>query len=185
MNVFLSASIPDPQRDPKYFDTADTIAIRESVLALTAVVLPDGSLTFGGHPAITPLVARVASALQRVEQVRVFQSSYFADVAAEDVQALGVRWIPATSDRASSLQQMRTEMIEGGPYSAGIFIGGMEGVEIEFDLFTRRWPSTPWFAMGSTGAAARTILHRRPHPEQDALMTEHTYVSLFQRLLEI
>ena len=31
-NIFLSASIPLKERDPKYFDSADIIAIRDSVI---------------------------------------------------------------------------------------------------------------------------------------------------------
>lgn len=54
--VFLSASIPDPARDKRYFGTGDTIAIRDAVIALVSVVLPRTKLVFGGHPAITPLV---------------------------------------------------------------------------------------------------------------------------------
>ena len=39
-NIFLSASIPLPERDEKYIGTADIIAIRDAVIALTTVVLP-------------------------------------------------------------------------------------------------------------------------------------------------
>lgn len=40
LNIFLSASIPMLGRDERYFKTADTIAIRDSVLALASVALP-------------------------------------------------------------------------------------------------------------------------------------------------
>lgn len=39
-NIFLSASIPLQERDPGYIETADIIAIRDAVIALTTVVLP-------------------------------------------------------------------------------------------------------------------------------------------------
>ena len=39
-NIFLSASIPLPERDPKYIKTVDIIAKRDAVIALTTVVLP-------------------------------------------------------------------------------------------------------------------------------------------------
>ena len=39
-NIFLSASIPLEERNPKYFETADIIAIRDAVIALTTIVLP-------------------------------------------------------------------------------------------------------------------------------------------------
>lgn len=40
LNIFLSASIPVIGRNEKYFNTADTIAIRDSVLALASIALP-------------------------------------------------------------------------------------------------------------------------------------------------
>ena len=62
-NIFLSASIPLPERDSKYIDTADIIAIRDAVIALTTVVLPHHRLVWGGHPSITPLVYYVMKKL--------------------------------------------------------------------------------------------------------------------------
>ena len=38
-NIFLSASVPLEERDPKYFESADVIAIRDAVIALPP--LPD------------------------------------------------------------------------------------------------------------------------------------------------
>ena len=55
-NIFLSASIPLKERDPKYFNSADIIAIRDSVIALATVVLPNHRLIWGGHPSITPII---------------------------------------------------------------------------------------------------------------------------------
>ena len=47
--VFLSAGVPDPHRDEKYFKTGDTGAIRDAVIALLEVVLPGTKLVFGGQ----------------------------------------------------------------------------------------------------------------------------------------
>src|SRR5690606_35061305 len=55
-SIFLSASIPLPERDAKYYDTADIVAIRDAVIALTTVVLPHHRIVWGGHPSITPLI---------------------------------------------------------------------------------------------------------------------------------
>ncbi len=46
-NIFLSASIPLPERDLKYIETADIIAIRDAVIALTTVVLPKHRIIWG------------------------------------------------------------------------------------------------------------------------------------------
>ena len=54
--IFLSASIPFPERDRKFYDTADIVAIRDAVRALATVVIPRAHLVWGGHPSITPLI---------------------------------------------------------------------------------------------------------------------------------
>ena len=54
--IFLSASIPLPDRHPKYIETADISAIRDAVNALAKVVIPNAILVWGGHPSITPLI---------------------------------------------------------------------------------------------------------------------------------
>ena len=46
-NVFLSASIPDQSRHPKYYATADVIAIRDAVRALATVVIPNSKISMG------------------------------------------------------------------------------------------------------------------------------------------
>ena len=60
IDIFLSASVPLPNRDRKYFETADVFLIREAIRSLVEVVLPRGHITFGGHPAITPLMSLYA-----------------------------------------------------------------------------------------------------------------------------
>jgi hypothetical protein len=78
--IFLSASVPLPSRHREYFDTADVIAIRDAVRALTMVVVEQhGQLVFGGHPAITPMIhLQIAQTGSPVgERVMMFQSRYF------------------------------------------------------------------------------------------------------------
>ena len=57
--IFLSASIPVKDRNPKYFTTVDVLAIREAIRALVTVVLPKTILVWGGHPAIIPIIRTV------------------------------------------------------------------------------------------------------------------------------
>ena len=57
VNVFLSASVPLPTRHPRFHETADVMAIKEAIKALVIEVIPRGKIIFGGHPAITPLIA--------------------------------------------------------------------------------------------------------------------------------
>ena len=85
-NIFLSASIPLKERDEKYFDSADIIAIRDAVIALTTVVLPKHRLIWGGHPSITPIIYHIMQRLDLNIQkhVTLYQSLFFEKHFPED-----------------------------------------------------------------------------------------------------
>lgn len=185
-SVFLSASIPLPDRHPRYLETADVVAIRDSIRALVSVVVPFGQIVFGGHPAITPLVRLLVRGMtQNVrEHVVLYQSRFFeAQFPPEVAEFEDVRLIDAVAnDLDASLARMRDAMIRSCEFAAAVFIGGMEGVEEEYELFRRIHPSTPAFPIASTGAAAR-ILFERYNANRRELMDELRYLSLFRRLL--
>lgn len=189
--VFLSASVPDPRRDPKYHSSADLVAIRDAVRALAAVVLPHATLHWGGHPAITPLVSVVARSvgITGADRVRLYQSEWFPfeqrPTANEDFER-----IVLTSRRntlGESLHAMRETMLSAAPFAAAIFIGGMEGVEEEFDTFRRLNPTAPVFPVASTGGAAGQLFERerRGLGLPDALLTDYAYPTLFRQLLDL
>jgi hypothetical protein len=59
--VFLSASFPSREREPRFFETADPDEITQAIVATCrAVFAALGRLVFGGHPSVTPLVMMVA-----------------------------------------------------------------------------------------------------------------------------
>lgn len=184
--IFLSASIPDPRRDPKFIETADVTAIRDAVRALATVVLPKHLLVWGGHPAITPMIRLVAQSLEVSVQkhVTLYQSEFYRGVAPKDNDRFEhIEWVPAVeNNKEKSLLEMRTRMLNG-PYRAGLFIGGMEGVFQEFEMFQKRHPEVPVFPIASTGAAARTLYERSPERYPRVLMDEYAYISLFHKLL--
>jgi hypothetical protein len=196
--VFLSASVPDPLRDEKYFTTGDTVAIRDAVIALLMVVLPRGRLVFGGHPAITPMVKWVADQLGAFDRVRMFQSDFFRDRYLRDLELFRYKEIEAApGDREESLRRMRMAMIESEPFSAAFFIGGMEGVEAEYELLKDHKSRVPRFPVYTTGGAARILwtkerslaaenpnLREVHGPELDRLRGDTSYVGLFTNLLE-
>ena len=80
-NIFLSAGVPTADRNPVYYETADIIAIRDSVIALASTVLAtnDYHLIWGGQPAITPLIALVLERynLKMSDRVTLYQSYEF------------------------------------------------------------------------------------------------------------
>jgi hypothetical protein len=185
--IFLSASIPLPERHKKYFESADVIAIRDAVRALATVVIPHTMLVWGGHPAITPLIRYVMHTMNAdvKEHVTLYQSEYFKSQFPEDNKYIeNLRIIPSGKDRDNSLEIMRNEMIGNHNYKAGVFIGGMDGVEEEFKLFRKKHPTAQLIPVGSTGAAARIIYNDiTPRPDP-GLLNDYAYMALFRTLLK-
>jgi hypothetical protein len=185
--IFLSASIPLPDHDVKYQETADVIAIRDSIRALVSVVIPRGQIVFGGHPAITPLIRMLVHGMtpQVNQHVVLYQSAFYRrDFPPETAEFERVRIIEANDiDEADSLRRMREAMIGGHKFDAGVFIGGMDGVEREYEMFARIHPDAPAYPIASTGAAAR-ILFDEYAKHRIELLTDLRYLSLFRRLLE-
>lgn len=114
--LFLSASIPQEGRAAKFLRSQGTRhAVREAVVALTRTVLRErGTLVFGGHPTIAPLVALVSGEYLGQQgptttggqqptgnQVIIFQSSAYAGYLPDEtwlLHRLGfaqLRWVPA------------------------------------------------------------------------------------------
>lgn len=182
IDIFLSASVPLPQRDRYYFETADVLSIREAVKALVEVVLPIGRITFGGHPAITPLIALFVreAGLQR-DRLTIFQSRFFeAMLPSANSEFQDVQMIDAVgNDQDESLLAMRTAMISSRPFDAAVFIGGMEGVVEEASLVRELRPNCEILPIASTGAAAAEIF-RQGHYRGE-LKSELTYATLFRR----
>ena len=81
-----------------------------------------------------------------------------------------------------SLALMREKMIVNNDFIAGIFVGGMEGVEEEFELFTQSNPKAMVLPMASTGAAALGIYENGNF--DDSLKDDYAYIALFYRLFK-
>jgi hypothetical protein len=186
--IFLSASVPDPRRGPEYAATADTVAITAAVSALTYVVLGRRPLVWGGHPAITPMIALVAQELgvEYSRWVRLYQSRYFEDEFPEDnKQFQNVTYVDAVaSDREKSLRAMRELMFSDNVFSAGVFVGGMGGIVDEYELFRRLQPDAFVVPVVSTGGAVLEIAERLGEVSPE-LRDELDYVALFHRHLGI
>lgn len=184
IDIFLSASVPLPDRNRAFFDTADVLAIREAIKALVEVVLPQGRITCGGHPAITPLLALfVKEADLSADRVTIYQSQLFrGKLPPELASFVDVRMVDAVNnDKDQSLTAMRREMVASRPFRAAVIIGGMEGIYEERDLFAEAHPEAAVLPLATTGAAA-AIVYRRGSFDPD-LARNRTYASLFRRKL--
>ncbi len=187
--IFLSGSVPE--RELHRF-VPEPVAIREAIRALVAETVRDRMLVFGGHPAISPLVEHAARELNATDNVIIYQSSYFEkkipDVAKKFRNLRWTREDPAGRD--PSLTLMRTEMIHSTPFDAGFFIGGMEGLLEEWDIFSKR-DAIPVFPVASTEGAARILwqnwtpnnLPNAPADLKTRLSQDLQYRLLFRDLL--
>jgi hypothetical protein len=188
-NIFLSASIPFKERHEKYYNTADIIAIRDAVVALTSIVLPQYRLIWGGHPSITPIIYYVLEKLEIniQEHVKIYQSKYYEKIfPIENKSFEDIEITEDLGDLPSSLELMRNKMIGDNKYEAAVFIGGMDGVEVEFKMFEKFHPLAIVLPIASTGGASKIIYEnnlRESNTKNDKLISDYGYMSLFQELL--
>jgi hypothetical protein len=188
-NIFLSASVPLPERDPKYIDTADIIAIRDAVIALTTVVLPHHRIIWGGHPSITPLIYYVMEKLDLDIQnhLVIYQCKLFEKFFPEDNNKFKniILTDIIENDRDKSLLHMRERMLSEFEFSAAVFLGGMEGIEIEYGMFKGKHPEAIILPVASTGAAAKIIFETMLPKEEkhERFLKDYGYMSLFQKYL--
>ena len=193
--VFLSASVPNAQRHPQYYRTENIAAIQEAVRATATTVLSMTRLVWGGHPTVTPLIREIMDKLDASgrERAVLYQSEFFEGSFPDENNVFNnIRYIPAIPGSLNaSLDVLSRAMFSENQFSAGIFIGGMEGVEREFNLFRESHPSATLLPVASTGGAARIIYNRRrkelnfpeeltndsPHLPQFRLLLRETFRS--------
>lgn len=160
--IFLSASVPSIGRG-NFHESADPFLIQFAVRELLTVALGRRQIVWGGHPAITPMIWAVCAdlGLDYAKAVALFQSRYFsAKFPEENDNFSNLTVIDAVEgDREKSLAKMRSEMLSG-PFHGAVFIGGMEGVMEEYNLFTSLHPEAVVLPLYAPGGAARDLAVR-------------------------
>ena len=173
--IFLSASLPSADRHQKYYINTNPLNITNAVVSFTEGILKrNGNLIFGGHPTISPLVLTVVKDFisipnTKIDSIRVYiyQSELFKDKISKytnELLDLGIGkiiWTENLNDeRDKSLYHMRVRMFKEYFISAGVFIGGMEGIEKEFNLFKKFYPKNPIYLIGSSGGATKILFEK-------------------------
>lgn len=180
--IFLSASVPVPGRGD-YYKTATPFLIQYAVRELVIAVIRECRIIWGGHPAITPMVWAVCRdmGVDARDRVTLYQSRYFEGrFPAENKEFASIVLVEAVlNDRDASLQRMREEMLSCEDLNAAVFIGGMDGVEIEFDLFRHFHPDAKVLPVPSTGGAARQLAERIGNFSEQT-MQDVDYARLFR-----
>lgn len=168
--IFLSASVPKPDRaEGRYFSTANPLLIRLAVRELVRAVLGRKKLVWGGHPAITPMIWAICEdlGLDYGEWVILYQSRFFEELYPEENREFkNVIFVDAAPGRdeverrENSLRAMREAMLSRPGLEAGVFIGGMDGVEREFEVLRRWHPEAVVVPVAATGGAARELAQK-------------------------
>jgi hypothetical protein len=197
--IFLSTSIPNPARWRGEFDA---LAITDAVVALARSVLTRrGRLITAAHPTIAPLILFVAKQIERPASqpvpILVYQSLLFRDVLPSETHVLAeggfadMRWTAAAEGDEpqpgkwdKSLETMRATMLRENEPVAAVFIGGMEGIRVEFDLFKKLFPDRPTYALGGPGGEARSLVDASPQELATDLSHNTTYPTVIRRLVD-
>ena len=188
-SIFLSASVPDPKRNPEFAETSNPVAITSAVRALVHVTLGRRVLIWGGHPAITPMIKVVAEEmdLDYGKWVKLYQSRFFEDQFPQDNKRFkNIIYTENIENNVNqSLHHMRKRMFSENNFNAAVFIGGMAGIIDEFNLFKQLQPGKDMIPVLSTGGATLKVAEKIKSELGDDLRTDLDYVRLFHRKLGI
>lgn len=161
--IFLSASVPIVGR-AHYHETANPFLIQCAVRELVIAAIRTHRIVWGGHPSITPMIWSICEDLNvdYAHAVVLYQSRFFEDRFPEENQRFrNVIFTDAVPhNREASLLRMRQEMLSRNDLVAAVFIGGMDGVEAEFDLFQRYHPGGLILPVPAPGGAALDLANR-------------------------
>jgi hypothetical protein len=158
--IFLSASVPIVGRG-NFHEDADPFLIQFAVREFVTAALGRRLIVWGGHPAITPMVWAVCEDLgiDFAKAVVLYQSRFFEELFPEEnTRFANVVYVDAVpNNRDASLRQMREAMLSRNDLSAAVFIGGMEGVLAEYDMFSTFHPVAKVLAVAAPGGAAKQL----------------------------
>lgn len=158
--IFLSASVPVIGRGT-FHESADPFLIQCAVRELFFSIARKHIVVWGGHPSITPMIWSICEDLgvDYSKSVILYQSLFYKDrFPEENAKFSNVIFTPAVAgNAAASLELMREQMLGRADLLAAVFIGGMEGVKVEFDMFRHLHPNGLMLPVASPGGAARDL----------------------------
>ena len=196
-SVFVSASIPDSARWSGDFDALE---ITDAVVALARAFLTAGfKIVTAAHPTIAPLLLYVAAEFppESEERISVYQSELFANVlppATRRFEADGVGrliWTaaaegdrPVPGEWDESLLTMRRRMLGEAEPIAACFIGGMEGIRSEFELYRTMYPDRSTYPLGRPGGEARNLIEAIDNSLRERLANDDVYPALWRAVIQ-
>lgn len=186
--IFLSASVPEHGRG-NFYESADPFLIQFAVRELITVCLGRRRVVWGGHPSITPMVHAVCKdfGMDFAPPVVLYQSRFFENRFPEDNKYFETVLVDGVEgDLAGSLVALRRAMLSR-PIEAAVFVGGMEGIFQEYEMFRAMHGSNAHvLSLSAPGGAARQLAEGAQPIGYDARDLDRIdFARLFQERLGI
>lgn len=184
--IFLSASVPRPGRAGG--EHYDAFLIKEAVTALIEVILGRHLLVWGGQPAITPIVATASEGydVSFSGVATLYQSAFFRPDYPDENEKFEnfIETRKVVNDKQASLLLMRRKMLSDHKFYAGVFIGGMEGVVEEYEMFKKLHPTATVLPVPAPGGTSRKLfkLEKNLPPELEKAVD---FTFWFEKLLKV
>lgn len=168
ISVMLSASVPDELMSSLHAQDLFTVII----LFTQHILSEGGSLVFGGHPTITPLVHKTASSIMHDQSaIHLHQIRYFRDKAPketfDDTVFPDIQWFGDESREpdVDDFAEMRDAMSDMS--QAAIFVGGKTsgsygdkpGIRDEYERFLSKNPKGPVYLVGLMEGESKSIIN--------------------------
>lgn len=159
-SIFLSASIPYDNRGT-YHVKADPDLILKAVREFVFTFTPEFQIVFGGDPALTRMILTIFNDLKidPSNSVVLYQSRFFEGRYPDENRNFNSVVItngnPDNQNR--SLLEMRKQMLSRKDLVGAVFIGGMEAVETEHQIFKYFHPNTEVMSVVSPGGGALNL----------------------------
>lgn len=188
--IFLSASVPERGRGG-FDEASDPFLIQFAVRELVTICLGRRRIVWGGHPSITPMVLAVCRDFGQEfnAPVVLYQSRYFEHQYPADNKHFETVFVESVNqNREESVRELRMSMLSRPSLEAAVFIGGMEGILEEREIFQRlHGKRTKMLELGAPGGAARMLAEQAVDGSDEAArdLDRIDFAKLFYERLDI
>lgn len=157
--IFLSASVPHDNRGT-YHETADPDLIKTAVKDFVNLASRNYQIVCGCDPTLTHTIVNIFESSQiDPTSVTLYQSEFFEECYPEEnlyfKNLIMTEAVPG--NRNGSLLHMRREMLSRNDLVAAVFIGGMDAVETEYQIFRHFHPSAKILPILSPGGGSLNL----------------------------
>lgn len=182
--IFLSASVPNDIRGT-YHEIANPDLIKTAVKDFVNLASGKYQIVCGCDPTLTHTIVDIfESSKIESSSVTLYQSEFFEECYPEEnlyfKNLIMTQAVPG--NRSESLLHMRREMLSRKDLVAAVFIGGMDAVEIEYQIFRHFHPTAKILPILSPGGGSLNLALDHGFSNNEDL-SNTDFKSIFERLL--